>query len=108
MSRRVLEKVYITNAEARRILEEKISGTSDNILLRRVSEYLARASKCVERAEQVREELVRLGLSRESSVVVVNVLPRDLSELRSLLLPADRRVDTSVLEKALEVLRSCY
>ena len=108
MVRRILEKTYITNAEARKILEEKISGSADNILVRRVSEYLLHASKCAERAEQVRRELEKLGLSRETSVVLVNALPRDLSELRSLLLPVDRKVDTSVLEKALEVLRSCY
>jgi len=106
VARTVLEKAYISNAEALKVVEEKASKYLEgaSIVLRRTLDYLLQVSKCSEGAEKARKELEKLGLSSESSAVLVNVLPKDVSEARSLLMPADRHVGSDVLEKALEVL----
>lgn len=108
MPRQVISVSRISNPEARRIIEEKLSEETADILIRRTLDYLNQSAKCLEdAAPEVRKQLVELGFSEEGAIVLVNVVPRDLVELRSLLPPDDQRLDEEILRKALEALERC-
>ena len=108
MVREVLSTEKVSNPEARKIVNEKLNEETAGLLVRRTLDYLNQATKCFEDvAGEVRRELVGLGISEEGAIVLVNVVPRELVELRSLLPPGDQKLDEDVLKKALEVLERC-
>jgi len=108
MVKEIVSKKAITNIEARKIVEEKLSQLTDSILVKRTLEYLTQTSKCeTESIDELKTELLKLGLSEQGAVTLLNVVPRDLTELRALLPPIDQKIDVEKLEKALEILSHC-
>lgn len=58
-------------------------------------------------AERVKEDLVALGFSEESSILLVNVLPNDAAEARALLSPFEPRKTLEDFSKAIEIISKC-
>ncbi len=108
MVKEIVSKRAITNIEARRIVEEKLSQLTDSILVKRALEYLTQTSKCeTENIDELKTELMKLGLSEQGAVTLLNIVPKELTELRALLPPIDQKMDLEKLEKALEILSRC-
>ena len=105
MPRNILESRPITNKEALDILLEKIKGREEHRIIARTIEYLSKTLKCdVENTEELVEELVKLGLSREGAIVLVNNMPEKPDEALAILPSKDSRVSIDTVKKALELI----
>ena len=108
MPREIVSVEKISNPEARRIIEEKLGEETAGLLVKRALDYLNQSTKCSEdTAAEIRKELVELGFSEGGAIVLVNIVPQELVELRSLLPDPDQKLSEEVLRKALELLERC-
>ncbi|MCS7110772.1 MAG: hypothetical protein N3D82_05420 [Ignisphaera sp.] len=99
----------IPNALAKRILKEYIERVSsyDIIpeLIRSTMDYLDRTSKCDDKAvEYIYEMLKNLKLKDTTISMILNILPRNLDELRILLTFEETIPDDSILNKILDAI----
>ena len=107
----VLEEKHIPNPIARKLLEKIIKeieakeGSVPPLLLKTV-EYLRMFSKMEpEKAEELEEELKKFNLKPETIVMIINICPKTLDELRTLLTVEERTIDTEEATKILEVIQ---
>ncbi|MEM4717357.1 MAG: RNA polymerase Rpb4 [Desulfurococcaceae archaeon] len=110
------EKVEIlSNSEVLKILKEyserekEVTGTIP-LLIQRVLEYLHKFSKIdIERSRELREKLVSFGFKDESIVMIMNICPASVDELRSLLILEDKVYETTILEQVVALLKDyCF
>lgn len=107
-----VEKVaLISNSEALKILKEhyererETTGTT-SLLVQRVLEYLHKFSKIPpEKVEELRKNLVAMGLKDGSIVMIMNICPTTTDELRTLLVLEDKVFETEQLDKMLSLLK---
>ncbi len=105
MPRSILDSKPITNKEALEILLEKIRGKEEHRIIARTIEYLSKTLKCdIENINELVDELVKLGLSREGAIVLVNNMPEKPDEALAILPSKDSRVSLDAVKKALEVI----
>jgi len=105
-----VEKVkLLSNAEALKILKEHSEREREktgavSLLVQRVLEYLYKFNKVqVEKAEEFAEKLVAIGLREESIVMIMNVCPRSVDELLTLLVYEERVPEKEQLERILGI-----
>lgn len=103
--------ILLSNSEALGILrayserERERTGTV-SLLVQRALEYLSKFSRVPpEKAGELREKLVSFGFKSESIVMIMNICPRSVDELRTLLVLEDKVYETSVLEQVLALLK---
>lgn len=100
----------ISNPEALSYLknyEEELRSTMGTIspTVSRVIEYLSRFSKISpDKAFELREKLESKGFKQETIVMIMNICPRTLDELRPLLELEDKVYETAFLEDVLGLL----
>lgn len=74
-------------------------------LVRSMLEYATQLSKCsADNAEKAYREIINMGLKEITAAMIVNIRPRIIDELRTLLVFESSIPDESVLQKVLEVL----
>jgi DNA-directed RNA polymerase subunit F len=105
-----VEKVkLLSNAEALKILKEHSEREREKtgavpLLVQRVLEYLYKFNKVqVEKAEEFAEKLVAIGLREESIVMIMNMCPRSIDELLTLLVYEERVPEKEQLERILGI-----
>jgi DNA-directed RNA polymerase subunit F len=105
-----VEKVkLLSNAEALKILKEHSEREREktgavSLLVQRVLEYLYKFNKVqVEKAEEFAEKLVAIGLREESIVMIMNMCPRSVDELLTLLVYEERVPEKEQLERILGI-----
>jgi DNA-directed RNA polymerase subunit F len=105
-----VEKVkLLSNAEALKILKEHSEREREktgavSLLVQRVLEYLYKFNKVqVEKAEEFAEKLVAIGLREESIVMIMNMCPRSIDELLTLLVYEERVPEKEQLERILGI-----
>lgn len=105
-----VEKVkLLSNAEALKILKEHSEREREKtgavpLLVQRVLEYLYKFNKVqVEKAEEFAEKLVAIGLREESIVMIMNICPRSIDELLTLLVYEERVPEKEQLERILGI-----
>jgi DNA-directed RNA polymerase subunit F len=105
-----VEKVkLLSNAEALKILKEYSEREREktgavSLLVQRVLEYLYKFNKVqVEKAEEFAEKLVAIGLREESIVMIMNMCPRSIDELLTLLVYKERVPEEEQLERILGI-----
>jgi len=105
-----VEKVkLLSNAEALKILKEHSEREREktgavSLLVQRVLEYLYKFNKVqVEKAEEFAEKLVAIGLRGESIVMIMNMCPRSIDELLTLLVYEERVPEKEQLERILGI-----
>jgi len=105
-----VEKVkLLSNAEALKILKEHSEREREKtgavpLLVQRVLEYLYKFNKVqVEKAEEFAEKLVAIGLREESIVMIMNMCPRSVDELLTLLVYEERVPEKEQLERILGI-----
>ncbi|MFZ8792228.1 MAG: RNA polymerase Rpb4 [Thermosphaera aggregans] len=103
----LLEEKPLTNPEALNELKKVIDrlqaqGAPIPLLLTRTYDYLKRFSKIpYERVGEVKEFLRSKDLREESIIMIVNMCPKTVDELRPLLELEDKTLETSVAEEIL-------
>jgi len=75
-------------------------------MVTRVYEYARKVGKCLE-ADELVNEISKLGLNEITSVIIVNNCPKDLNELRILLNFESKEPDEGILKKVLDVIGEC-
>lgn len=105
MPRRILKIQPITIPEVKAILESLGEENLDQFQ-RRSLDYAAKMSHLdSESAKKLLEELKAEGtLNEEEAVQVINVMPKSIEELRIFLAGGRKIVETSRLEKILDIL----
>ena len=105
-----VEKVkLLSNAEALKILKEHSEREREktgavSLLVQRALEYLYKFNKVqVEKAEEFAEKLVAIGLREESIVMIMNMCPRSIDELLTLLVYEGRVPEKEQLERILGI-----
>jgi len=90
----------------KRLLEEEIRRREKvSNLLQSVYEHVKKLSYCSEgAAERLMEELTSMGFKRITAAMIINIRPRVLDELRTLLVFESRVPDEDVLNRVLELL----
>ncbi len=108
MVKRVLNVEDISISEALKILEEKIvsKGVTGDIV-EKTLDYLRKFSKInAEKARELVGELIkRFGLTRITAIQIVNIMPKSIDELRTLLGVERREFSDKDLEEMLELLK---
>lgn len=100
---------FVSNAEALMYLKKyedniKIAGSMP-LLVTRVVEYLSKFSKIpIEKAPELREKLAAKGLKEKTIVMVMNICPKTVDELRSLMELEDKVYESSFLEELVSIL----
>lgn len=109
MSKKILDKREITVSRVKDFLEDLKSKVELTSLQHVTLDYASKLTRLPsDVAEKLVEELMeKFGLSRLTAVQIVNILPRHIEELRSLLIIEGRVFLTSELEKILDVVGKC-
>jgi len=101
---KILKKTFITNSEAKEILQTLKEEEADQ-LQRRTLEYVKKFSKVdPETAKKLKAKLVECGLKEEEAVEVVNIMPKSVEELRILASGWRRFLPTEKLTEILKIL----
>lgn len=106
----LLEETPLTNPEAlqelKKVIERlQVQGAPIPLLLTRTYEYLKRFSKIpYEKVGEVKEFLKSKGLREESIIMIINICPKNLDELRPLLELEEKTVETQVAEEIVNYL----
>lgn len=86
----------VSNIEALKLLleyGEKIREKTGTVplLVQRVLEYLRKFSRVsIEQSEEFRGKLSSLGLRDETVVMIMNICPKTIDELRTLIIPGEK------------------
>ncbi|MEM4481738.1 MAG: RNA polymerase Rpb4 [Desulfurococcaceae archaeon] len=99
----------LSNTEALNYLREyserlrRETGTT-SLLSSRVLEYLSKFSKLpAEKTNEFREKLNELGLKEGTVVMIMNICPKNLDELRPLLILEEKTPEPAVLDKVIDL-----
>ncbi len=111
----ILEEKHIPNPVAKELLERVVtmveaSGQSPTMLIHKTLDYLRKFSKLSkDRAEGLDRELEAFNLKPETRVMIINICPETMDELRTLLVLEERIIETEEREKILEKVRKyCF
>ncbi len=107
MSKRVISSEDITNAEALKFLEEALQRfESTSAEVDEALAYLRKFSKIdPERAKSLVSELVsRFGIARITAIQIVNIMPKYVEELKTILGLEKREFSDKELQEMLELI----
>ncbi|MEM2578787.1 MAG: DNA-directed RNA polymerase subunit F [Desulfurococcaceae archaeon] len=106
----VIEEAHVPNPIAKSMLEKYLkelqaAGLPASVLAHETLEHLRKFSKMSsEEAEELLNELNSFNLRNESKVMIVNICPQTIEELRALLVLEDKVFDTNELESILSII----
>jgi len=109
MPREVKSYEDIPLAVARAILERRIKEEEALDIQRKTLNYLIKFSKCKPdiAAKVVSELCEKFGLKRETSVMIVNILPSTIDELRTIVSIEEKAFTTEELNEILKIISKC-
>lgn len=99
----------ISNPEALQILREHSEKEREkfgeaSFIVQRVLEYLYKFNKIsAEKAREFREKLELMGLREDSIVMIMNICPRTVDELLTLLVNEERSLEKEQLEEIIKL-----
>ncbi|MGB9725632.1 MAG: hypothetical protein ACP5LZ_06480 [Fervidicoccaceae archaeon] len=109
--RKIIESRLVDNYEAAKILKEKLGseGGQQNPIVARTEEFLSQvATKCdYEKSREVLNELMEIGINRETAIMLLNTLPTEEAEIRALLPPESQTLPLESTKKIAEILSKC-
>ncbi len=106
----VVEEAHVPNPIAKSMLEKYLkelqaAGLPASVLAHETLEYLRKFSKVSsEEAEELLNELSSFNLRNESKVMIINICPQTIEELRALLILEDKVFDANELENILSLI----
>lgn len=100
----VLEKADLTIPEALEILRKRASEGGLSELQTRALAYLETFAKCsADNARKLVQELVERGVGREYAIMIVNIVPQTVDELRTILAGSGKTYTTEELSEIAEL-----
>lgn len=104
--REILEKREVTLAEVRKLLEKRQQEGELTLTQRVTLDYVTKIGKNQDqdKANELVERLMGMGLQRPTAAQVVNVMPKSADELRTLLVGERKTFLKTDLEKILKQL----
>jgi len=111
----ILEEKHIPNPVAKELLEKVVrmleaSGYTPTMLIHKTLDYLRKHSKMnSDRAVALDRELDAFNLKPETKVMIINICPETLDELRTLLVLEERLIETEEAKKILDIVKKyCF
>ncbi len=104
--REVLQKREVTLGEVKKLLEERQREGELTLTQRVTLDYVTKVAKVQEadKSNALVDRLVGIGLQRPTAIQVVNVMPKNPDELRTLLVGERKTFLKTDLEKILKQL----
>jgi len=108
---KVLEEKLLSNAEAYRLLKKAVDRIMESegsipMLLSKTLDYLSNFSKIdPESAPALRSVLEKYGLKQESVIMIMNICPENVDELRQILSLEEKVFETETLNEILETIK---
>ncbi len=100
----VLGKTDLTIPEALEILKKRAAEGELSELQTRALTYLEAFAKCsAENAKRLVEELVERGVEKEYAIMVVNIAPQTVDELRTILAGSSKTFTSEELAEIAEL-----
>ena len=103
---KVLKEKSITLAEVKKILEDKNKNEPLTTIEQTTLDYARKFAKIpYEKAIKLMEDLINLGVSEDIAIQIVNILPRTIEELRTIVMKREEReYEPEFLNKILELI----
>jgi DNA-directed RNA polymerase subunit F len=107
----ILEEKLLSNPEAYKLLKKVVEKIQEKegsvpILLSKTLHYLSEFSKMPpESAEALRKVLKKFDLKDETIVMIINICPETIDELRTLFELEEKVIDTETAEQILETIK---
>lgn len=96
---------YIPLAKAKELLENESKKRELTELQKSALNHAAKFSKISpDKAVTLQEKIMALGLSDQMAAKIVDILPANIDELRSILYPAIQNMDAELANKILETI----
>ncbi|MCD6195763.1 MAG: DNA-directed RNA polymerase subunit F [Thermoprotei archaeon] len=108
----ILEEKHLSNPEAYKLLKKAVDQIREkegsiSILLSKTLHYLSEFSKMdPESAEALRKVLEKYDLKEETIIMIINICPTTLDELRTLFELEEKIIETDTANEILETLKS--
>ncbi|MEM0127596.1 MAG: hypothetical protein QXO03_00720 [Thermoplasmatales archaeon] len=97
---------YIPLAKAKDLLSEASSTRKLNPVQESALRHLKKFSKIdAKTADEMRDELISLGLEQAVAVKIVDIMPATADELRAIVYPQIQNLDAALVEKILGILQ---
>jgi len=101
----VISEKLITIAEVKKILEEKAKNSELDSIQTITLEYARTFTKInEERVEEAKKLIKEKGLPEEIAIQILNIMPKSIEELRTILAPVERVFTTEELKEIVEKL----
>ncbi len=106
MVKKIINIEDITIAEALELLEEKVQSVEHDEFLNQVLDYLRRFCKVKpEEAKRLVDELVKTyGIARITAIQIVNIMPKSVEELKTILGIERREFKDAELQEMIELI----
>lgn len=108
---KILREEHLSNPEAYKVLKEIVKKIEEKegsvpFLLSKTLHYLSRASKMeAESAMALKKVLSKYNLKPETIVMIINVCPKTLDELRILFELEERIIETDEAQEILDTIK---
>ncbi len=108
----ILKEEHVSNVEAYKILKKVIQQIEEHEgsvppLLVKTLTYLSKSSKLTpEEAISLKNVLLKYGLKQETAIMIVNICPETLDELRILFELEEKFIDTETANEILKIVQS--
>ncbi len=107
----IVEEKMVSNAEAYKLLKKVVDKIMERegsvpILLSKTLEYLSKFSKIdPDSAQGLRKILEKYGLKQETIIMIMNICPKTIDELRTLLDFEEKVMETETIEEIIESIK---
>ncbi len=96
---------YIPLSKAKELLESESKKRELTELQKSALNHATKFSKLSsEKAVALQEEIISYGLTEQMAAKIVDILPANMDELRSIVYPAIQNLDTEIANKILEAI----
>ncbi len=96
---------YIPLSEAKELLEEESSKRELTELQKAALNHASKFSKLhAKEAKELQKELISLGLTEQAATKIVDILPSNVDELRTILYPGIQNIDADLANKIMETI----
>lgn len=107
MPKEIVKEEVLSLPQVKKLLERRFGEGEPNYLQKITYDYVTKFSKLSpEKAEELMNKLKAEGISPEVAAQIVNVMPRTMDELRTLLTTEKKLFLPSELEKILNLVNS--
>lgn len=96
---------YIPLSEAKELLEEESRKRELTELQKAALNHASKFSKLhAKEAKELQKELISLGLTEQAATKIVDILPSNVDELRTILYPSIQNLDADLANKIMETI----